>query len=239
MTGKLESRNWILAKLNKLERESIISCMELFDIEPREVLYEPDRAMENAYFPESGIMSIVTLIRDGPSVEAATVGYEGMVGIPLVLGSDTTTTTRAFCQISGRVWRISADDLHKQMRQSPTLCTCLFQYAQTLFDLLAQSTACNRLHSIEERCARWLLLTHDRMDSDTYQLTQESLATMLGVRRAGVSLVAQTLQSAGLIEYRHGKVTIKDRENLETVSCECYSVVRKAYEKLNHKPLTR
>jgi len=224
-------RNQILAKLSPKELSSLLSCMELEVMDIRDPLYEADTPIERAYFPESGVMSIVTLTEDGPSVEAVTVGWEGMIGLPLILGAKTTPT-RAFCQVPGRAYSIAAADLLRHVERSADLSLSLRRYAQTVFDLMAQSTACNRLHTIEERCARWLLMTQDRMESDSFQLTQEFLATMLGVHRPGVSLVAKTLQKAGLIDYKHGTVTVIDRPALEQVSCACYRVVRTAFDKL-------
>jgi CRP-like cAMP-binding protein len=198
--------------------------MELLEFDIKEPLYEPNEQIEHAYFPDSGLMSLVTLVHEGPSVEAATIGNEGFVGTPLILGA-TTTVTRAFCQVAGRAWRISAADLLRQVAANESLSVILLRYTQTLFDVMAQTTACNRLHSIEERCARWLLLTADRMDSDKFMLTQEFLATMLGVRRAGVNEVAMTLQNTGLIVYKLGRITILNRDELKKVSCECYAIV--------------
>jgi len=211
--------------------QEILSCMSIHDIDIREPLYESNQPIDTAYFPESGVMSIVTPIEGGPYVEAATVGYEGMVGLPLILGANATPTM-AFCQVAGRVWSISAADLLQHVERSAELSLALRRYTQTVFDLLAQSTACNRLHTIEERCARWLLLTQDRMSSDTFHLTQEFLAMMLGVHRPGVSLAAKGLQDANLISYKHGKVTILDGVGLEEVSCACYRIVRNAFDKL-------
>jgi CRP-like cAMP-binding protein len=198
--------------------------MELVELDHRESLYEPNEQIENAYFPDRGLMSLVTVVQDGTSVEAAIVGNEGMVGTPLILGA-STSTTRAICQVPGRAWRIGADDLLRQVALNSNLSLLLHRYTQTLFDMMAQTSACNSLHSIEERCARWLLLTRDRMDSDSFLLTQEFLAIMLGVRRAGVSKVAKTLQTAGLIDYKLGRIAILDRPGLVEVSCECYAVV--------------
>lgn len=229
--SKYRPRNQILSSLKPADLRAILTCMELVEIDAREPLYESNAPIEYAYFPEDGVMSIVIPMEDGPSVEAATVGYEGMVGLPLILGAEATPTM-ALCQVPGKVWSISAKDLAKHIEQNKDLSLALRRYAQTVFDLLAQSTACNRLHSIDERCARRLLLTMDRMSTDTFQLTQEFLAMMLGVYRPGVSLAAKRLQEANLITYKHGKVTILDREGLEEVSCSCYRIIREAYEKL-------
>lgn len=192
---------------------------------PKEILYEPNKPIETAYFPESGCMSIITKLRDGSTVEAITVGKEGMVGLPLFLGMKSTHTL-AICQVPGKAWAIPAALFVEFIEQSTVMEKLLRLYTQTVLESMAQSTACNRLHTIEERCARWLLMTHDRMESTTFQLTQDFLATMLGVHRPGVSLVAKTLQSAGLIDYKHGKMTILDRTGLEQVCCECYEALR-------------
>lgn len=204
--------------------------MELIEFDIREPLYEPNTLIDTAYFPDSGMISIVCLTADGPSIEAVTVGREGFVGLPLILGA-TTTPTRAFCQVPGRCWSLPAAELLRHVETDPEFSLLLRQYAQTVFDLMAQSTACNCLHSIEERCARWLLITHDRVDTNSFQLTQEFLATMIGVRRSSVNLIAKTLQTAGLIDYKHGKIEILDREGLEQVSCGCYAIVREAFHK--------
>jgi len=213
-----------------------MSCMDLHDLDIRAVLYLPNTTIETAYFPESGVMSIVTPFDDGPSVEALTVGFEGFIGLPLILSADSTLT-KAFCQVPGRVWAISADNLLKNIAGSPRLSLLLRRYAQTVFDTMAQNAACNRLHTIEQRCARWLLLTHDRIESDTFSLTQEFLAIMLGVRRPGVNLVAKMLQTSGLIAYKHGKITILDRDGLEKVCCECYKTVRNSILKATVLPV--
>ncbi|HNB23871.1 MAG TPA: Crp/Fnr family transcriptional regulator [Candidatus Melainabacteria bacterium] len=177
-------------------------------------------------------MSLITVLDDGTEIEAATIGNEGMMGIPLLLGGKQMPS-KVVCQVSGSAWRIDADELVKSIDENPGLFANLKKYAQALFDLLAQSTACNRLHTIEQRCARWLLSTHDRIEGDTFFLTHEFLATMLGVRRPGVSLVAKSLQDSGMVSYKHGKMTIRDRNGLEGVSCECYAAVRDSFAKQN------
>jgi len=221
---RTKPRNHLLAQLEPDELSRLMLCMELQDLGIRSVLYQPNTAITHAYFPESGVMSIVTPFEEGPSVEAITVGFEGVVGLPLILGANSSLT-KAFCQVPGSVWAISAADFLKSVESSPRLSLLLRRYAQTVFDTMAQNAACNRLHTIEQRCARWLLLTHDRIDSDTFQLTQEFLAVMLGVRRPGVNLVAKTLQTAGLIDYKHGKITIINRTGLEKVCCKCYQII--------------
>ena len=202
----------------------MVSVMELLFVDAREILYEPHEPIENVYFPDSGCMSIITKFKDKASVEAITVGKEGMVGVAIFLGAQSTNT-QAICQIPGKVWRMPAVDFKRFSEKFPDLRTSLNAYLHSVIESLSQSTGCNRLHSIEERCARWLLMTHDRIGADRFQLTQEFLAAMLGVHRPGVSLVAKTLQLAGLIDYKHGKITILDRIGLEQICCECYTAI--------------
>ena len=226
--------NGILKKLSPDIKNLVLERAELVELQIREVAYESNEPIENAYFPESGVISIVTPMSDGVLVEAATVGDEGMVGIPLILRA-RKSSTRAFCQIPGTAWRISADHFQYCLR-SAEFTVLLLRYTQTFLDVLAQTSACNRLHSIEERCARWLLRLHDRVgetNDDIIPITQEFLAQMLGVRRTGVNLAAGILQRAGFITYVRGKITILDREGLEEVACECYRVARESFEALD------
>jgi CRP-like cAMP-binding protein len=182
-------------------------------------------------FPLSGIISIVMEMENGAQIEVATVGNEGMVGVPLFLGAETTPG-RAFSQVPGQSLRVPADVFKEEVQRRGKLEHMLQRYTQALFVQTAQSTACNRLHTIEQRGARWLLMTHDRVDGDQFPLTQEFLAQMLGVRRASVSEVAGEFQRAGLIAYARGNIAILDRQGLEDASCECYRVVRDEYERL-------
>jgi CRP-like cAMP-binding protein len=157
-------------------------------------------------------------------VEIATVGNEGMVGLPLVLGGESTPDT-CFCQVAGRADRIPAGPFKEALRASSAMQRLLLRDTQALLNQVAQAAACNRMHPVEERCARWLLLTHDRAGTDTFALTHEFLGYMLGTRRASVSLAAAILQQAGLITYRRGVVTILDRPGLEAAACECYGII--------------
>lgn len=224
-------RNTLLEKLSSEERESLFPSIELTEFSTKELVYAPRQSLNYAYFPETCVMSLITVLEDGTEIEAATIGNEGMIGIPLILAGNRMTS-KVVCQIAGSAWRIPAEELTKALESHPALFLNLRKYAQALFELLAQSTACNRLHTIEQRCARWLLSTHDRIEGDTFFLTHEFLATMLGVRRPGVSLVAKSLQDNGLVSYKHGKMTIKDRNGLEGISCECYATVRNSYGQL-------
>ncbi len=163
--------------------------------------------------------------------EVGTIGNEGMVGLPVFLGADQTPT-EAFCQVEGEALRMRTDMFREEVKNGGGLVSILHRYTQALFTQIAQSAACNRLHSIEQRCARWLLLTQDRVEPDEFSLTHEFMGQMLGVRRATVTEVAGTLQKAGLITYNRGKITVLDRKGLEGASCECYQIIRQDYDRL-------
>jgi CRP-like cAMP-binding protein len=193
-------------------------------------IYEPNAPISHVYFPLSGIVSMVSTMREG-TVEVGTVGCEGMTGIPIVLHADSMPT-RAFVQVQGEALRIGAADLRDAIRESRTLERLLSRYALALFDQAAQSAACNRLHSLEERCAKWLLMTHDRADSDVLPLKQTFLAEMLGVHRPAVTVAASALQRAGMIRYTRGKVRVVDRAALEGAACDCYAITRRNFEQL-------
>jgi CRP-like cAMP-binding protein len=193
-------------------------------------VYEADQPITHVYFVCDGIISMVSQMREG-TVEVGTVGREGMSGLPVVLDA-TTMPTRAFVQVPGEALGMSADDLRESMREISELRRILLRYALALFDQAAQHAACNRLHTLEERCARWLLMTHDRVDGDVLRLKQQFLAEMLGVHRPAVSIAAGTLQRAGMIRYSRGKVSVLDRAALESASCECYAIITRRMEAL-------
>jgi CRP-like cAMP-binding protein len=230
--NKTQPRNRLLSKLPTEDLRTLMSRMELVELDIRDPAYEANEHIEFCFFPESGVISIVAPLNDGWEVEVATVGNEGMVGVPLVLHA-RSTPTKAYCQIPGWAWRIAADDFRNFLSSNTHFSVVMHRYAQMLFDSVAQTSACNRLHTIEQRCARWLLLLHDRAEnSDAFLLTQEFLAQMLGVRRTGVNLAAGALQKANLITYRRGKITILNRAGLEAISCECYCIVHRAFQAL-------
>ena len=225
------TRNALLERLSESERRALFPSIELVEISPKEVVYAPRQALKYAYFPETCVMSKITVLEDGTEIEAATIGNEGMVGVPIILAA-VDMPSKIVCQIGGTAWKVPAEELTQAMETNSEFSLVLRKYAQALFELLAQGTACNRLHTIEQRCARWLLSTHDRVEGDTFSLTHEFLATMLGVRRPGVSLVAKALQDNGLVSYKHGRMTITNRHGLEGISCECYAAVRDNYGRL-------
>jgi CRP-like cAMP-binding protein len=182
------------------------------------------------YFPTSGCVSMVNVTETG-TVEVGTVGFEGMVGMPLLLHG-TSAPTRALVQVEGEGYRIASPAFLRIIAMSDSTYRVLLRFALAFFNQVAQSVACNRLHSLEERCARWLLITHDRVDGDEFKLTQEFLSFMLGVHRPAVTLAAGVLQKAGYIHYSRGKIVVTDRAGLEGASCLCYETTRRDYAEL-------
>jgi CRP-like cAMP-binding protein len=199
----------------------------------RERLHAPNEPISQVYFPCSAVISLVLPLDGGAVIEVATVGNEGMLGLPAFLGAGSVPD-EAFCQIPGQALRLGAQILRQETAGGGPLHDVLLRYTQGLMNQIAQSAACNRAHSIDERCARWLLMTHDRAGSDRFPLTQEFLAQMLGVRRAGVSAAASILQRAGFIRYSRGMMRIIDRSGLESAACGCYRTVREEFERLLH-----
>ncbi len=186
----------------------------------------------HVHFIEAGMVSMLADVDADTAVEIAVVGREGFIGVPVFLGIDTTAI-RAFSQIAGEALRLPSDVFVEQVTASPTLRHLVEAYTQSLFEQTAQTAACNRSHSIEKRCARWLLMTHDRVDGDRFQLTQEFLAQMLGVRRASVTEAAGALQQAGCIRYSRGVIEVVDRSRLEHAACGCYANIRREQERLS------
>ena len=199
------------------------------------VLAEPRRRAEAAYVPLHCVASLVTVMRDSGSVEVGLVGCDGMLPISTVLGTNASTQ-RAIVVIAGMAVAIKGDDLRLLMKTHPAIGRALLCYAQTVFDQAAQLAACNRLHLLEERCARWLLMAHDRIQHSEIRITQEMLATALGVHRPGVTVAAQALQAKGLIAYRHGTVAVLNRKRLEAAACECYGSIMADYARLVGTP---
>jgi CRP-like cAMP-binding protein len=224
--------NRLLALLPNGEREELEAVMDRVPIRPRDMLQEPGEAMRSVYFPLWGVVSLMTPLQDGSAVETATVGNEGMVGVHALLGGGAIGNAQAMSQIPGEMLRMSADRFRARLDDNGKFRQVMFAYSQALFVQISQSVACNGVHSIQERCARWLLESHDRAGSDEFLLTQEFLSDMLGVRRPSVTVAAQTLHQAGLIDYERGRITITDRRNLEQASCECYQVIKDEYQRL-------
>jgi CRP-like cAMP-binding protein len=223
--------NHLLAILPREALARLQPHLESVALAFRECLYAPNEPISQVYFPCSSVISLVLPLEGGAAIEVATVGNEGMLGLPAFLGAGSIPG-EAFCQIPGQALRLGAQILHQETAAGGPLHDVLLRYTQGLMNQIAQSAACNRAHSIDERCARWLLTTHDRAGSDRFPLTQEFLAQMLGVRRAGVSAAASILQRAGFIRYSRGMMTITDRPGLESAACGCYRIVRDEFERL-------
>jgi CRP-like cAMP-binding protein len=228
--------NEILLSLPAKEREAIFPELTYVDLRTHDVLHEPGEAIKFAYFLNNGMTSILTVLAEGKSVEVGLTGKDGFVGLPLIVGF-SSGPTQAVVQIAGNGFRIAARNLVPLMRQCPVLATRLQRYVQILAMQGTQVAACNRLHEVDERLARWLLMCQDRIDSNFVPLTQEFLAHMLGTRRASVTVAAGILQKAGLITYSRGHVNIVDRSKLESACCECYDIMLQQHQKwLNERP---
>ena len=218
-------RNTILSSIPEQEYELLRRHLELVDLPQQLILHEPGDEIEFAYFLNSGLASLVVLTRDGRSVEVAIVGKEGVVGTPLAVGLNRDPY-RAIIQIPGSGWRVKANVLADALRAAPELRLLLNRYVLIQGSQIAQIAACNRLHEIEQRLARWLLMCQDRVDSDLLPVTHEFLSQMLGTGRPSVSLAAGTLQRAGSIENLRGTVRITNRKHLEDAACECYRAMQ-------------
>jgi CRP-like cAMP-binding protein len=226
------AQNRLLRALSPADSQLLLPALDHVTLRMRERLIEPDVPISHIYFPLHGVVSLVSTLADGTQVEVATIGNEGLVGLPLVLYAHTIPFT-AFVQVPGEALRMDAEAFGRLLEEeSGALRQLLYRYTQALFNQLAQHVVCNRLHRIAQRCARWLLLTHDRVGHDEFPLTHDFLALMLGVRRASVTEVAGRLQQAGLIRYRLGIVRVLDRAGLEAASCECYGVIKQEYDRL-------
>ena len=216
----------------------LVEESEIITAKRGDLIYEPGRPIRQVYFPADMILSVISIMKNGDRVEVGTIGNEGMGGLPAFLESESSPHT-VFVQVSGEGRVVDVDRLRDVADASPEVQTMLHRYTQSFLNQSSQSAACNRMHSIEERCARWLLMTHDRVGRDAFDLTQEFLADMLGVRRAGVTVVCGALQRAGFIRYRRGHIAILDRAKLEEVTCECYGRVRAEVDRLVGPPPAR
>ena len=218
--------NELLLGLPSNEGDSIFSKLTFVQLRTHDVLHESEAPIKFAYFMNSGLASILTVMEQGKNVEVGLVGKEGFVGIPLLVGF-STSHSQAVIQIEGSAFRISAQELAMVLSHSPTLKRKLHQYEQTFAIQATQVAACNRLHEVDERLARWLLMSQDRIDSETIPLTHEFLAHMLGTRRSSVTVAAGLLSRAGLITYTRGHVKIENRDRLEDAACECYEQIQR------------
>ena len=225
------SQNRILAALSPEEFERLSPHLEEVELRLGDILSRPDEKIEYVYFPHRSTVSLIALMEDGSEIEVGVIGNEGVFGLPLVLVTNSMPF-QAVVQIADDATRIKADVFIEEVNRYGRLHKLLLQYAQAFFIQTAQAAACNRLHHLEERLARWLLTCQDRTKSDRLQLTHEFIAVMLGVRRAGVSEAAHRLQAEGLINYTRGSIEILDRQGLEAASCECYTIVKREFDRL-------
>jgi CRP-like cAMP-binding protein len=226
--------NHLLASLPEAEQAALMAHMRPTHLTVKTVLFDPGQVIGSIHFPIDGVVSLVTPLADGNIVEVATIGNEGIVGVPLVAGG--SLAVRAISQVGGRTMRMDAGLFVAELERLSSFRRLVQRYIQALFGQISQAAACNRLHSNEERLSRWLLMSHDRVGMDSFPITHEFLGQMLGSRRATVTLSAGLLQAAGLIRYHRGRVTIVDREGLEGVACECYGIIKAALDRVVATP---
>ncbi|MCX9155603.1 Crp/Fnr family transcriptional regulator [Niveibacterium sp. 24ML] len=224
-------QNHLLAALPADQRARIVPALEFVTMTLGEVLYEPGIPMRYVFFPTTSIVSLLYVMEDGASAEIAVVGNEGIVGVSLFMGGETTPS-RAVVQSAGHAYRMKGQVLKDEFERGDMLQRLLLRYTQALLTQMAQTAVCNRHHSLDQQLCRWLLLSLDRLPSNKLVMTQELIANMLGVRREGVTEAAGNLQKAGLIEYHRGHITVIDRAGLEARSCECYAVVKRECDRL-------
>lgn len=225
------NQNHLLAALPTAEFEALAAHLELVPLPLGKMLYEPGGQLQHAYFPTTSIVSLHYVMASGASAETAGVGNEGVVGISLFMGGDTTPSS-AVVQTAGHAYRMERRKLKQEFDRAGLLQRLLLRYTQALMTQMAQTAVCNRHHSVEQQLCRWLLLTLDRLPSNELVMTQELVASMLGVRREGITEAAGNLQRAGFISYRRGHIAVLDRAGLEASTCECYAVVKKELDRL-------
>jgi CRP-like cAMP-binding protein len=218
-------RNEILSSLSAQDFNLLSPYLQLIDLPLKQTIIVPDEPLRHVYFPDQGVCSMLALLEGGGSVEIGMIGREGMVGIHILLGTDSVTQ-ECVVQIPGAGWRMAVAPFREAVSQSPSLAACLHRYVMAFLLQISQSAACNAVHKIDERLAHWLLMTHDRTDGDHLLLTHECLSTMLAERRSGVMIAAGVLQKAGIISYVSGDITVLNRDALELSSCECYRTVK-------------
>jgi CRP-like cAMP-binding protein len=224
-------QNHLLAALPTSEFERLAPQLELVPLKLGEVLYESGGQLKHIYFPTDSIVSLLYVMQDGASAEIAVVGNEGILGISLFMGGETTPS-RAVVQSEGHGYRLPAQNLKREFNRSGPMMHLLLRYTQALITQMSQTAVCNRHHSVDQQLCRWLLLSLDRLPSDELTMTQELISNMLGVRREGVTEAAGRLRDAGIIDYSRGHIKVKDRRKLEQKVCECYAVVKKEFDRL-------
>jgi CRP-like cAMP-binding protein len=226
-------KNKLLRALPEADFQRIVPDLERIQIPARYIFYQHGKPISHVYFPNGGVASVTVVLSDGTMVETATVGVEGLVGIEAFFVRAPTAPGDTMMQVPDTdAERLSVAAFRREVARQGALAELMGRYAQASIAQMMQSTACNALHQIQERCCRWLLTTHDRIGRDDFRLSHEFLGVMLGVRRQSVTVVAGALQEAGLIRYKHGHMTIVNRKGLEDASCECYALIRRRFDAL-------
>jgi CRP-like cAMP-binding protein len=221
--------NFLLNKLARADYDHLARTFETVSLEPEQLIYRHDEPIEYVYFPTTAMLSWIATTSEGERVEVGVVGWEGMVGIPEILGYESSPYA-VEVELPGEAIRIRVGQFKEEFQRFNSIHSILFRYTYTALMQLAQSNACGRFHTVEERLCRWLLMAHDRSPTDELRLTQEILAGMIGARRPAVTLVVGALQKAGLIQARRGRIILLDRERMEAAACECYPIIRRAFD---------
>jgi len=228
-------QNSLIRILPADDRKLLLPMLEHMSVPLGHVFYEPGDRLEFLCFPTSAVISLLYTTEDGSTAEMGLAGNDGVVGIALFLGGETTPN-RAVAQIAGDAFRMQAKSVYREFARGGPLQRVLLRYTQALITQISQTAVCNRLHSVEQRLCRWLLLSHDRVNSNELMMTQEFISNMLGGRRESVTVAAGHLQDAGLINYSRGRIVIRNRKGLEAASCECYRIVRDEHNRLISTP---
>ena len=236
VSTKNAKQNQLLAAMPEAEWKRWSPDIEAVDLPLGKVLYEPGSTLSHVYFPTTAIISMLYVLENGASAEIAVVGNEGLVGISLFMGGESTPS-RAVVQSAGKGFRLPAQALKDEFNRGGAVLHLLLRYTQALITQMSQTAVCNRHHSLDQQLCRWLLLSLDRLEGSELVMTQELISNMLGVRREGVTEAALQLQSAGLIKYSRGRISVLDRPGIEKRSCECYAVVKNEYDRLQEIPL--
>jgi CRP-like cAMP-binding protein len=225
------NRNTLLAALSVAERERLAKELELIPLALGDVLYESGEIMQHAYFPTDGIVSLLYVMKNGESAEIAIVGSEGMIGVALFMGGESTMS-RAIVQNAGHAYRMKAQVLKEEFHRGGALSRSLLMFTSALITQMVQTAACNRHHTVDQQLCRWMLLSLDRLPSSRISMTEKLIGNMLGINRAQVSKATGALDDAGLVDYRDGEITVLDRPGVERRSCECYGVVKRESDRL-------
>jgi len=229
--------NGLLAALPPEDYERLRPHMTPVELHLGEVVYESGSPLRHVYFPVSGIVSLLYIMENGASAEIAVIGNDGLVGVSILLGGDTTPS-RAVVQVAAQAYQVRSDAVLREFHRGGPMQFLILRYVQALMTQMSQTAVCNRHHTVEQQLCRWLLLSLDRLGSNEVAMTQELISNMLGVRRSGITEAARNLQHSGLIEYHRGHIRVLDRAKLEAHSCECYAVVRREVDRLLHSKIS-